>query len=232
MKGRARYISMKALAIDTSTKVLSIAVLTDDGLRAELNYSFKELRYNSVLVPFIEMLLSSVKLNLSDIDIFCVSIGPGSFTGLRIGVSVIKALALATCREVTAVPTLDVLAMNVFSYNRLIVPIVDAKRDNVYTCTYKYLKNGRLKRIGKYSLISRFELRKRIRKGAILLGDGLDVCSLERGCYELMGERFWYPKALNVARLGIEMCRCGKITRPEEIAPFYIYPEDVQCRGK
>ncbi|MBI4335953.1 MAG: tRNA (adenosine(37)-N6)-threonylcarbamoyltransferase complex dimerization subunit type 1 TsaB, partial [Candidatus Omnitrophica bacterium] len=147
---------MRVLAIDTSSKILGVAVLDEDSRSVEFNYNF-QLRHASHLVPTIKEALKFSSLELKDMDAYCVSIGPGSFTGLRIGVSTVKAMVLAGKKKVIAVPSLDILARNIPYTEDTICVAVDAKKEKLYACFYEY-KNGGTEKITKYLLIGYEEL--------------------------------------------------------------------------
>ncbi len=120
---------MKCLAIDTSSSYLTVALIDGDSVV----YDFDEncnLKHSIMLMPKIEALLQKASVSLSDIDVFCACIGPGSFTGIRIGVSTIKALAFANNKKVLGVTSFEVLAYNKRSGKNL--AIIDAKHDNFY----------------------------------------------------------------------------------------------------
>jgi tRNA threonylcarbamoyl adenosine modification protein YeaZ len=255
---------MRVLAIETSSTVLGIAVLDEDGRRIESNYSF-ELRHASHLIPTINNLLKFSGLKLDDIDAYCVNIGPGSFTGLRIGVSTVKALYAATGKKVVAVPSLDVLAHNIPYTDRTICVIVDAKKEKLYACFYKYMTStsphptpspqrgegrgeGALL-IGYDDLSERLE---KIKNGILLTGDGIGkvaAChpdtersegegSIKRSFglrpqddIKCADKEFWYPRAINAARIGLDMLKGGKVVKDvDALVPVYLHPRDVQCK--
>jgi len=230
---------MRILAIDTSSKVLGVAVLDEEGREIEFNYNF-ELRHTSHLIPTIKLLLKFAGgLELKDLDAYCLSIGPGSFTGLRIGVATIKALALVDKKKVVAVPSLDALAYNVpYTENKICV-VCDAKKEKFYSCFYEY-KNAVLRRISPYLLIGLSELSERIKKNQplVLLGDGIKKIQIPNPKIQNLSkkviftdEKFWYPKAINTARIGIEMLKKGKVVKAvDDLVPLYLHPKDVQCR--
>ena len=110
---------MKLLAIDTSTDYLSLAIINGDEISARFHKK-AEREHSRLLVPMIDKLLKRVRLNLKDIDGFCISIGPGSFTGLRIGVTVVKGLAYSLRKPIGAVPTLDAIAQNMKNFRCII----------------------------------------------------------------------------------------------------------------
>lgn len=226
---------MNILAIDTSTKFLSLAIAEKDKVIANFHRDL-ERQHCARLIPEIDRLLKKAKLKLRDIDFIAFSTGPGSFTALRIGAATVKGIALVTKIKIVGVPTLDVLAYNIKDRGRLIVPIVDAKRGNVYTSVYSF-KGGRLRRHIKYSVFPVFELLKKVRGDAIFLGDGLIPYRKEiednfKFKAEFAAEKYWYPTAATVAELGYGLIKKRKFEEPDKFVPMYLYPKDVQVRGK
>jgi len=239
---------MRVLAIETSSAVLGVAILDEDGRQAEFNYSF-ELRHTSHLIPTVNNLLKFSGRGLEDMDAYCISIGPGSFTGLRIGVSTIKALAATTGKKVAAVPSLDVLARNIPYTDDTICVVVDAKKEKLYACFYEYKKAG-LRKISPYLLIGYDDLLKRLGKiktGTLLVGDGTEKVTSQCGAKRSLPEggrsqvpskklkttnsEFWYPSAINTARIGLDMLKDGKVVKDvDALVPVYLHPRDVQCK--
>ncbi|MCX5667224.1 MAG: tRNA (adenosine(37)-N6)-threonylcarbamoyltransferase complex dimerization subunit type 1 TsaB [Candidatus Omnitrophica bacterium] len=165
---------MIILAIDTSTDYLSLAILKDGRLIVKF-HKRADRRHSILLVPTIEKLIKKAKLNIGKIDCFAISIGPGSFTGLRIGVTVVKGLAYALKKRIVAVPTLDVIAENAKSFKGVVCPVLDARKNKVYACLYK--SDGKsLKRLSKYLLLPVADLLKKIkamRYNVLFLGDAM-----------------------------------------------------------
>jgi len=128
---------MKILAVDTSATVASVAITDGERLAAEMILNHKK-THSETLMPMIDTLFQSSEMKISDIDLFAVSNGPGSFTGLRIGVAAVKALAHACNKPVVGVSTLEAMAYNLPYADGLIAPIMDARRNQVYTALYKY----------------------------------------------------------------------------------------------
>jgi len=126
---------MKILAIDSSGAVASVAVIEDGIVTGEYSINNK-LTHSQKLMPMIDQLLKSLDLKPCDIDVFGCAIGPGSFTGLRIGISIVKGMAQALDKPVVGIPTLDGLAWNLSGFLGYICPIIDARNDNVYTGIY------------------------------------------------------------------------------------------------
>lgn len=135
---------MKVLAIDTSTMTATCAVLDDGKLIGEYSLD-QELSHSENLVPIIKEVLDSLHLGIRDIDLFGVSVGPGSFTGLRIGIATMKSFAQVFDKPIVGISTLKALAFNLTTEN-IIVPMIDARRERVYTAIYKW-KDGRLNTI-------------------------------------------------------------------------------------
>jgi len=226
---------MKILAIDTSTKFLSLAIAEKDKILVSFHRSL-ERQHCARLIPEIDSLLKKARLKLRDIDFMAFSIGPGSFTALRIGAATVKGVALVTKIKIVAVPTLDVLAYNIKESGRLIVPVIDAKRGNVYASVYS-LSGAGLRRHMKYSVLPVCELLKKIKENAIFLGDGLipyrkAIEDNFKFKAEFAAEKDWHPKAATVAKLSYKLIKKRKFEEPDKFVPMYLYPKDVQVRGK
>jgi tRNA threonylcarbamoyladenosine biosynthesis protein TsaB len=216
---------MNILAIDTSTDYLSLAILKD-GRPAAKFHKKAHRKHSMLLVPAIERLLKKAKLNIGRIDCFAVSIGPGSFTGLRIGVTVVKGFAYALKRPIVAVPTLDAIADNAKGFKGVICPSLDARKNKVYSCIYK--SDGKsLKRLSKYLLLPAADLLKKVKAmgyNVLFLGDAIPGPGLEIF-------RSWHPKAEVVARLGAEYFRKRKFVKAEDLEPMYIYSKECDITG-
>ena len=128
---------MKLLALDSSGLVASVAVLEDDSLLAEYTVNYKK-THSQTLLPMLDTVAQMIELNLNDLDAIAIAAGPGSFTGLRIGSATAKGLGLALNKPLIAVPTVDALAYNLFGTDKLICPIMDARRAQVYTGIYRF----------------------------------------------------------------------------------------------
>jgi len=217
---------MIILSIDTSTDYLSIAIA--DGAKVLARYHRPSHRNHSrLLVPTLAKLVEKAGLKLKDIDGFCVSAGPGSFTGLRIGVVTIKGMAYALNKPVVALPTLDVIACNSKGFNGIICPIIDAKKNKVYTCLYKSDGVG-IKKISKYLLIPAKDLLKMTEEydKVLFLGDGVKLVDRDEEI------KNWHPRADIAAGLAVESFRKKKFISPEKLEPMYIYSRECDITGK
>lgn len=128
------------LAVDTSTMMATCAVLDDERLLGEYSLN-QEMTHSENLVPMIKEVLDNLNLRVPDIDLYGVAIGPGSFTGLRIGIATLKSLAHVYDKPIIGISTLEGLAFNC-TYNGIIVPMIDARRNRVYTGIYRKEKGG------------------------------------------------------------------------------------------
>lgn len=131
---------MKILAIDSSGLVASAAIIEDENMVAEYTINFKK-THSQTLLPMIDEIVKMTETDLQTIDAIAIAGGPGSFTGLRIGSATAKGLGLALNKPLIHVPTVDGLAYNLFGTDKLICPIMDAKRNQVYTGLYQFEKN-------------------------------------------------------------------------------------------
>ena len=128
---------MKLLAIDSSGMVASVAIVTDGILTGEYTVNHKK-THSQTLLPMLDALVQMVGLDLSEIDAIAVAGGPGSFTGLRIGSATAKGLGFALNKPIVSVPTVDALAYNLYGAEGIICPMMDARRQQVYTGIYHF----------------------------------------------------------------------------------------------
>ncbi|MBR1567764.1 MAG: tRNA (adenosine(37)-N6)-threonylcarbamoyltransferase complex dimerization subunit type 1 TsaB [Lachnospiraceae bacterium] len=128
---------MKLLAMDSSGLVATVAVMEDDIMRAEYTVNYKK-THSQTLLPMIDEIAAMIELDLNTVDAIAVAGGPGSFTGLRIGSATAKGLGLALDKPIISVPTVVGLAYNYYGSNQLICPIMDARRNQVYTGVYSF----------------------------------------------------------------------------------------------
>lgn len=227
---------MKILAIETSTPVGSIAIVEGPLLKAQhiLNISTT---HNQRLLPGIDRILREVEWSLSDLDALAVSLGPGSFTGLRIGISVIKGLAWATGKPMAGVPTLDALAANVPFVSHPIYPVLDARKGEIYTALFRWNDKQILERLTEYLAITPEDLADRISEKTVLVGDAL----LSYGDYLLreLGEQVVQaPPHLNivqassVAWLARQKLRLGIHLDVSSCTPLYVRPSEAEIKKK
>ena len=131
---------MKIIAIDSSGLTATVAIATQDCVIAEYSVNYKK-THSQTLLPMLDEIKKMTELDLDTVDAIAVASGPGSFTGLRIGSSTAKGLALALDKPIIEVPTVDALAMNLWGSSGIICPIMDARRHQVYTGFYEFDEN-------------------------------------------------------------------------------------------
>ena len=128
---------MKLIAIDSSGLVATVAIATEDTLIAEYTVNYKK-THSQTLLPMLDEIKKMTELDLATVDAIAIASGPGSFTGLRIGSATAKGLGLALDKPLVEIPTTDALAMNMWGSEGIICPIMDARRDQVYTGFYEF----------------------------------------------------------------------------------------------
>lgn len=185
---------MKILAIDTSALTATAAILSEDMLIGEISTTTK-LTHSQTIMPMIDELLRKVSLDITDIDLFACSEGPGSFTGLRIGIGTIKGLAYGLGKPVVGVSTLEALAHNIDITDLIICPIMDARRGQVYNGLYRYNEDT-LECITEPRALSIEELCEELTKKTIFVGDGVNVHKDK--IKELLGENALFASPQNL----------------------------------
>ena len=212
---------MKILAIDTAGQTASAAVLHDDILLVEYTMNY-HMTHSQTIMPMIEQICNMIKLNKNEIDYIACSCGPGSFTGLRIGAATAKGLALGLDISVVAVPTLDALAYNIFDTTAIICPIMDARRQQVYTAFYQW-DEGEFYRITEYDALpiqSVIEKAKSYQKKVVFLGDGVTVHKellLQQKNFVFSPINNNLQRAASVGALAIKQIAKGNVIKGSEL---------------
>ncbi|MDD4907871.1 MAG: tRNA (adenosine(37)-N6)-threonylcarbamoyltransferase complex dimerization subunit type 1 TsaB [Candidatus Omnitrophica bacterium] len=223
---------MVILGIDTSSKMMCIAAQDGSGKVYELRLEAGR-KLSTILAPNIKRILDSLKLVLKDVDYFACATGPGSFTGIRIGLSTVKALAFAAGKPVIGISSLDILAMNASGLKGMICPVVDAKRGLIYYSLYRAKPS--LKRLISYRLGSPDEMLKaKLKAPCVFLGDGLklykdDISAGVRGAEFLDGE-FSYPRPGNIIALARKRVETKQTVSSFKLEAIYLYPKECQIR--
>ena len=215
---------VRILAIDTSATVASCAVVEGEKLVCEHILNNK-LTHSQTIMPQVEAVLREGELTVADIDLFAAVTGPGSYTGLRIGVSAVKALAHAANKPCAAVSALEAMAYNLACSNAIIVPIMDARREQVYNAIYR--SNGNvLSEITAPRAISIIDCCKEIAdmgEKAVFLGDGLAV--YRNIIKEQLGELAIFAPANINAQMAASAAVLAA-SKPQisysELSPFYL----------
>lgn len=218
---------MRILGIESSSLVASVAVVTEDSLNAEYTTNFKK-THSQTLLPMIDEMIRMLDIELSTIDAIAVSGGPGSFTGLRIGAATAKGLGLALKKPLIHVPTVDAMAFQFYKTTDLICPIMDARRNQVYTGIYSVEAGFEVvKQQFAVEVIDLIKELEEIGKPVTFLGDGVPAYATV--IKENMNNPFSFaPLHLNrqraaaVAALGMELYKKGTCCLAEEFAPDYL----------
>jgi tRNA threonylcarbamoyladenosine biosynthesis protein TsaB len=224
---------MRILGVDTSTACGGIVIIDDDEVVAE--YAFcQEETPSARLIPALQALLEEARLNLAEIEGIAVSLGPGSFTGVRVGLSAVKGLALATAKAVVGVPCLDALAAHHPVTPHLICPLVDARKGEVYTALYKQREGGEIERLTPYQALSPAALMEEIpRQETIFLGDGAEVYGEfikgRMGEHALFTpEHLRFLRGAMVAVLGRKRLMKGECDDVSSLVPIYVRQSDAE----
>ncbi|MDD4895061.1 MAG: tRNA (adenosine(37)-N6)-threonylcarbamoyltransferase complex dimerization subunit type 1 TsaB [Candidatus Omnitrophica bacterium] len=222
---------MKILGIDTTTKFLSIGLY--DGRRIyEYNLDLGT-RHSTLLIPTLKRVLDALGWDVKEIDYFACGLGPGSFTGIRVGAAAVKGLSWPLNKPVAGISTLDILANKVKLPGVSIAPVIDAKRGLIYCSIYKREK-GCLKRIAPYMLLSEEELCRKLKRNTVILGDALNLCK-EKIIKNISGavildKDCWYPDGHNIIYLALEKIRGKSFSSAFNLKPIYLYPKECQIR--
>ena len=167
---------MKILALDSSGLVASVAVVENEVLLAEYTVNYKK-THSQTLLPMLDTIGTMIDLDLNTIDGIAIAAGPGSFTGLRIGSATAKGLGLALDKPIIGVPTVDALAYNLYDCEKIICPMMDARRNQVYTGFYTF-EEHRLKVIREQTAAAVTDVAawlNEMGREVIFLGDGVPV---------------------------------------------------------
>ena len=219
---------MKILAFDSSGLVASVACVEDGSLIAEYTINHKK-THSETLLPMLDEIVSMAEISLDTIDAIAVAAGPGSFTGLRIGAATVKGLALALDKPVVSVPTLEALAYNVWGTDRLVCPIMDAKRGQAYTAIYRFT-DGRITEVLDGQPLDISELLDMINEkneAVIFVGDGIvpfadDIADRLEVPYMLAPAHMNRQRAGAVAYAGYVRYLAGKAELGDDFAPVYM----------
>lgn len=212
-----------SLALETSGRVGSVAICRDGGLVVEREYPHG-LQHASALVPLIDELARSQSLRARDFGELHVSVGPGSFTGIRVGVTLAKTLAFATGATVVAVPTVRVLVENAPADAMHAIVVLDAKRGQIFTARFARMGTDWTEAEPAH-LDTLQAMLARAPRPVHLIGDGLDfhreVIPTDPSVIAC-DPSTWRARASIVARLGHAMAQRGETTDPFKLTPIYI----------
>ena len=222
---------MKILAVDTATKSCSVAVVSEKSIISEYTVNHKD-THSRFVMGMVHDILKMSHLTVKDLDGFAVTIGPGSFTGLRIGLSTVKGLSLAAGKPVAGISSLEALACTVSGTESLICPMLDARRNEVYTGRYR-LREGRLVNESPPRAVRPDKAVKGINESCIMVGDGAIVYQdLIKNCLgplAVFADFFQHTiRASAVGFMAIERFTSHNTDDPGLLKPLYLRKSDAQ----
>lgn len=218
---------MKILAIDTSSQAASTALWEDGALLGE-EYIRVKLTHSQTSLPMVQTLLQHTQTSLEEVDLLAVSVGPGSFTGLRIGIAAVKGIAYALGKPCGAISTLECLSHNFLGVDTLVCAVMDARCKQVYTALFRSV-GGRLQRLSEDAAIPLQELQERLsqyQEPIFLVGDGAQLCYDAYGSsmphLRLAPEHLRYQHAAGLCTAAWEAFQQGRVCSAQELAPIYL----------
>ena len=219
---------MRVLAVETSTLSGGAALLDGERIVGEYILDVR-VTHSERLMAAIDQLLSDAGWTASDLEGIAVTVGPGSFTGLRVGLSTVKGLALALAIPVAAVPTLDAMAA-MLPYAALpVCPVLDARKREVYTSLYRWDGLG-MRRQWDYLAVTPDELARRLHEPVIVVGDGaeaIDSAFARRVAPPRRG-----PTPAVVGALGRARLARGETVAAADLVPIYLRPSEAELKRR
>jgi tRNA threonylcarbamoyladenosine biosynthesis protein TsaB len=222
---------MYVLGIETSTMSGSVAIITADRLIAENTLNTRT-THAERLLSAIDHLLQTVSLSIQQIDGIAVGLGPGSFTGLRIGVTTAKSLAYSIQKPLVGIPSLDALASQYLFTNLLICPMLDARKREVYTALYR--NDGAIvERVSEYAVITPEHVLRDLTEPVMFLGDGVfpyrQMIETTLGHHALFADAArMLPRGSLIAKLGCDRLIAGEHDDWFALTPLYIRQSDAE----
>lgn len=230
---------MKLLAIETSGLTGSVCLREDNQPPVVREFGAVK-RHARELLPSLDTLFNKAGWSPGDdLDLIAISIGPGSYTGLRVGMACVKTLAWSTGCDVVGIPSLDVLAQNALDESaggpfQSVAVAVDAKRGQVYCAIYE-LREDYYERIGDIEIIDAEKFAARLKSPCLLLGEGIKSYDdiFRKDGISMASEEMWRARAETVADMGLRAYKEGRLDNPHTLAPIYMRrPEAEEKRLK
>jgi len=227
---------MLTLAIDTSTPVGGISLYgSDSGLRGEVRLGIRQ-THSEQIMKAVDFLLKSSKTGIDEIDFYTIAIGPGSFTGLRVGLSTVKGLSFATDRPIAAVSTLEAFASSLAFTKKLICPLLDARKKEVYGGLFRWTGDGLRKIVPEAALDIRSILALINEEtvfagsGAVLYKDVIMKALGENARFPHEGLMHPLPSALAAA--GLHKAERSEFSDPVTLTPVYLRRSEAELKTK
>jgi tRNA threonylcarbamoyladenosine biosynthesis protein TsaB len=220
----------RALAIETSGRVGSLALVENSTILAEQTFQHG-LQNAAQMLPIIDGLCREHEWKPADIEHLYVSAGPGSFTGLRLGITLCKTLAMVTGAKIVAVPTLRVLVENTPSDASEVIIVLDAKREQIFTARFVRAENDEWEEVEPPHLDSLAAVISRTVGRVHLLGEGIPYHRQfipDHSRVIVTGEDLWRARASSAAKIGERMAQRGEFTDPFKLTPIYIRKPEAE----
>ena len=226
---------MIILSLETSSPVASLALTDDDDTLSEISLD-SGLTHSRTLLPEIKNMLDRSGISVPDLSLLTVGLGPGSFTGLRIGLAAAKGLAFAAEKPLVGVPTLDAMAGSASRESTIICPVVDARKGQVYASLYRMDRNEGPRRLTAPDAYDASTLASIIEEETLFFGLGLKALGRKfeaglAGLFRRGPRELDYPSASAVARIGRRLFLSGVESDPSRITPLYVRPPDIKRPG-
>jgi tRNA threonylcarbamoyladenosine biosynthesis protein TsaB len=226
---------MLTLAFDTSSRTAAVSILKNDNILYDCIIN-TDVNHSEVLLPAIDQACRQLKIEIKEIDLFACTIGPGSFTGLRIGVSTLKGLILADNKPAVGISSLTALAMNIGITDNLICSVMDAGRGQVYAAYFRYDSNGKLKGINSAKAVEPQDILSGIDKPSKqeieFVGDGaIKYADIIRGMMKkakIASTLHQHIRASSVGIIGLDKYNCDEILDPAAFVPEYLRSADAK----
>ena len=223
---------MKILAVETATLAGSVALVEDDRLLGEITLELPR-KHSERLIPSVEFLLGQLKVKPEELDGLAVDLGPGSFTGLRVGLAAMKGLAFSLNKPLVGVGSLEIMAENLAAANGLLCPVLDARKGQIFTALFRAKGSGRPERMSEDWVLAPQELAARIAEPVTLFGDGSRA--YEAVFRETLGGRAQWaapgvdaPRAFHCGRLARPRIEAGEGQDPDGLTPNYLRLSDAE----
>lgn len=224
---------MRILGIDTSTRHAGVAVIEDENLVAECVMQFMA-THSEKLLPEIIHILEIMHIPLESIDYYATVAGPGSFTGLRVGVSTLKGLAFVTGKKVVTVSTLEVIAYGFPFCKYQICPLLDARKKEVFSALFKWDKN-KIVRIKEDAVLSIDAVVEWIKEKTVFTGSGVTL--YRDKLIEKLGEKaifasspYFIPRPSAVAYIGLQKIKDGVLIHAKDLQPLYLRKSEAEIK--
>lgn len=225
---------MKLLAVESATLSGGAAILDGDRLLGEITLNIA-ITHSERLLAAVDRLVVDCGLAPADLEGLAVSVGPGSFTGLRVGLATVKGLAMALDLPIAPVPTLDALAARLPFADAPVCPILDARKNEVYLSLYRW-RGDRMWREREYLALPPELAVAELTAPVILLGDGIEAC---RPWLDGQGDGIRItpvaqrlPTAATVAELGHALLAAGGGVGAEALVPLYLRPSEAELKAR